>query len=500
MDQKLFSKVLTRYAIAGRSYHTNRLKKATLYAKISPLGDPSISVEPELDGWVQEGKKVRVAELQRIIRDLRKRKRFTQALEVSEWMKKSGVCIFSPTEHAVQLDLIGRVRGYLSAENYFNQLKEQDQTSNTYGALLNCYVRQRQVEKSLSHLQKMKEMGFATSQLTYNDIMCLYTNVGQHDKVPEVLAEMKEKNVSPDNFSYRICINSYGVRHDLEGMENVLKEMESQPHIVMDWNTYAVVANFFIKAGLTDKAVNALRKSEERLKSKDRIGHNHLISLYATLGNREKVLKLWNLDKTATTRFINRDYITMLESLVRLGGLEEAEEVLKEWESSGNCYDFRVPNTVIVGYIDKGMCDRAETLLQDLMEKEKATTPNSWGAVAVQYLDRGETENALECMKAALSLNMDKGWKPNPRVITALLSWLGDKGIIEEVEAFVGALRSVIPVNREMYHALIKVHIRGGKEVNELLDQMKSDKIDEDEETKKILATWEETTEGKSID
>ncbi|KAL4012145.1 hypothetical protein IC575_029230 [Cucumis melo] len=495
MDQKLFSKALTHYALASRSYHTTRLKKATLYAKISPLGDPSISVESELDGWVQEGKKVRVAELQRIIRDFRKRSRFSQALQVSEWMKKSGACIFSPTEHAVQLDLIGRVRGYLSAEKYFNQLKEQDQNIKTYGALLNCYVRQQQVDKSLSHLQKMKELGFATSELTYNDIMCLYTRVGQHEKVPEVLAEMKGNNVSPDNFSYRICINSYGARKDLEGMENVLKEMESQPHIVMDWNTYAVVANFFIKAGLTDKAVDALRKSEEKLKSKDRIGHNHLISLYATLGNKEKVLRVWNLDKTATTRIINRDYITMLESLVRLGELEEAEKVLKEWESSGNCYDFRVPNTVIVGYIDKGMCERAETLLENLNQNEKATTPNSWGAVAVKYLDRGETEKALECMKAALSVNTDKGWKPNPRVITGVLNWLGDKGIVEEVEAFVSALRSVIPVNREMYHALLKVYIRADKEVNEVLNKMKADKINEDEETKKILGTWEETTE-----
>lgn len=85
MDQKLFSKALTRYAIAGRSYHNNRLKTATLYVKISPLGDPSISVEPELDGWIQQDKKVRVAELH--IHDLRKRKRFTHAHEV--WILRS---------------------------------------------------------------------------------------------------------------------------------------------------------------------------------------------------------------------------------------------------------------------------------------------------------------------------------------------------------------------------------------------------------------------------
>lgn len=70
----------------NRSYYTSRTigkeGKESLYAKISPLGSPGISIKPELDGWVEKGYKIRVAELLRIIHDLRKRKRFTQALEV----------------------------------------------------------------------------------------------------------------------------------------------------------------------------------------------------------------------------------------------------------------------------------------------------------------------------------------------------------------------------------------------------------------------------------
>lgn len=488
MDPKLFSKTLIRNAITSRSYYTRRTQKPTLYSKISPLGSPSISVVPELDDYVHNGNKVRVAELHRIVHDLRKRKRFTQALEVSEWMKKKGLCIFSPTEHAVQLDLIGRVHGYVSAESYFNNLKGQDKNDKTYGALLNCYVRQRKTDKSLSHLQKMKEMGFASSPLTYNDIMCLYTNVGQHEKVPGVLTEMKENNVSPDNFSYRICINSCGVRSDIEGMEIFLKEMEHQPHIVMDWNTYSVAANFYIKAGLTNTAIDALKKSEERLGKKDGIGYNHLISLYASIGKKEEVLRLWTLEKSACNRCINRDFITMLQSLVRLGELEEAQKVLKEWESSGNCYDFRVPNIVIVGYSEKGLYEKAEAMLEELMEKGKATTPNSWSIVAAGYLDKGKPEKTAECLKAALSLCAEnKGWKPNPKVITSILSWLGDKVSIEDVNAFVSSLKTVIPMNRQMYHALIKANIRGGKDVGKLLSRMRKDKIDEDEETKNIL-------------
>lgn len=84
MNPKLFSKILFRNGITNRSYYTNRTRKPTLYSRISPLGSPGVSVVPELEDWVQKGSKVRVAELHRIIHDLRKRKRFTQALEVCD--------------------------------------------------------------------------------------------------------------------------------------------------------------------------------------------------------------------------------------------------------------------------------------------------------------------------------------------------------------------------------------------------------------------------------
>lgn len=426
-------------------------------------------------------------------------------VQVSEWMKQKGVCIFSATEHAVQLDLIGRVRGLLEAENYFNDLRDEDKTDKTYGALLNCYVRQRQSDLTFSHLQKMKELGFASSTLTYNDIMCLYTHVGQCEKVPDVLEEMKQNQVLPDNFSYRICMSSYGKRSDVEGMERVLKEMECQTHITMDWNSYAVAANFYIKAGLTEKATYALKRSEETLDKKDALGYNNLISLYAKLGNKEEVLRLWSLAKSACKRYINRDYMVMLDSLVRLDAITEAEEVLKDWESSGNCYDFRVPYNLIIGYCGKGLYGKAEATLKDLMKKGKSTTPHSWGKVAAGYLDSGEMEKALECMKAAFSaivlLNpipdpvpIKNPWQPNRAVVYDLVRWLGDNGSVEEVEGFIGTLKTVVPVeqdacmNREIFHALLRARIRCGMEIDLILDAMKTLNVEENEETKKILA------------
>ncbi|XP_030528730.1 pentatricopeptide repeat-containing protein At4g21705, mitochondrial [Rhodamnia argentea] len=447
----------------SRGYYKSRTRKPNLYSEVSPLGNPGRSVAPVLDGWVQGGNKVRFAELQRIIRDFRRRKRFSHALEVSEWTQKNGLFVFSPVEHAVQLDLIGRVHGLLSAENYFANLMDHEKTYKTYGALLSCYVRQHQVEKSLSHIQKMREKGFDLTALTYNNMMCLFTKIGQHDKVPDVLAEMKENKVLPDNFSYRICMNSYGERSDIEGMEELLREMETQPHIAVDWNTYAVAANFYIKPGLTKKALDALKRSEERLTGKDGIGYNQLISLHTTLGNRTEILRLWELEKIACKRCINKDYINILKSLVKLGELEEAEKVLKEWESSGNCHDFRIPDTVIAAYSEKGLPEKAKMLLENLMDKGKETTPDSWAGVAAGYWYKGDVDKAVKSMKVAFSLPLtNKRWKPDPKLITAILNWLGDNGSVADVEAFAGFL-STVPVSREIDDALRRAGSRESK-------------------------------------
>ena len=183
-------------------------------------------------------------------------------------MSSKGLCPFSPGDCAVQLDLIGRVRGLNAAESYFHILNEQEKIDKAYGALLNCYVREGLVDKSVSHLQKMKEMGFASSALNYNGLMCLYTHTGQLEKIPDVLSDMKKNGLSPNNFSYRMCMNFYGARFDLESVEKLLKEMESQPHISIDWTTYSTLANLYIKAGLKEKALIFLKKSEERVYAK----------------------------------------------------------------------------------------------------------------------------------------------------------------------------------------------------------------------------------------
>ncbi|KAG6500185.1 pentatricopeptide repeat-containing protein At4g21705, mitochondrial-like [Zingiber officinale] len=474
----------------GRHYCTRKPRRATLQSMIWPLGDPNTNLSPVLDRWVDKRKPIRHVELQNIIRELRVRRRYRQALEVSDWMKSKKNIQFMSGDNAVHLDLIGQVHGLSSAETYFNNMCEKDKNEKTYGALLNCYVREHLIEKSLSHMEKMKELGLVSSPLAYNNIMSLYTTTGQHEKVPSVLEDMKAKNVLPDNFSYRICINSYGARSDIEGMEMILEEMEHQPQIVVDWNTYAVVANIYIKADITDKALSALKKAEKKLIQRDAVGYNHLISLYGLLGDKSEMKRLWELQKVNCKKVVNKDYTTMLGGLVKLGELEDAEVLMKEWESSGNAFDWRVPNALLVGYRKMGMIEKAEFMLDGFLKKCRTPAASSWGIVAAGYAEKNMFDKAHELMKNALCVYVSSsGWEPNATTISGILNYLGDEGEVKEVETFISLLKLAMPVDREMYHTLVKAYARAEKDASEVLQRMKDDGIEADEETEKISSS-----------
>ncbi|OMO80264.1 hypothetical protein CCACVL1_13049 [Corchorus capsularis] len=474
--------------ILARTYWSteNPVTRDDLYFRINAVTDPHCSVTPVLQKWIEGRSHVKESELRRIIRSLRSRRRYSHALEVSQWMSSNG-SRFSSGDSAVQLDLIGRVHGLISAKSFFYSLKEEDKSVQTYSALLNCYVQEGLVDEALSLVKKMKEMGFLTSPLPYNDIMCLYTKTGQHEKVPDVLSEMKRNGVSPDIFSYRVCMNSYGARADYNSMGKVLEEMNSRRDIKRDWLTYSVVANYYIKGGLKEMGIYYLKECEKLCKTAE--GFNFLISSYATLGIKDEMERLWALQKVKCKKHVNRDYMTGLSSLVKLGELEEAESLLEEWELSCTTFDFRVPNALLIGYCQRGLVEKAEAKLQDIIKRRKTANPSSWSIIATGYAYNNNMEKAFECFNEALAVQAEnRDWKPKESLISSILSWLGENGEIEDAEAFVNSLKSKVPINREMYHALLKAYVRNGREVEGLLESMKNDKIDEDEETMKIIS------------
>lgn len=339
---------------------------------------------------------------------------------------------------AVRLDLISKVHGTKLAENYFNNIPEKSKVVEAYGVLLNCYAREKSVEKAEAIMQKMRELGQTT--FTFNVMLNLYHLTEKHDKIDLLVNEMEEKGIKYDKFTFSILLNTYADLSDTIGMDRIVQRMESDPNVVLDWNAYSIAAKGFINAGLTEKALAMLKKSEGLILASKRrsMAFDFLLTQYAAIGKKDEVLRLWEIHKK-TEKLNNKSYISMITSLLKLDAIEEAEKTFEEWDSSELFYDFRVPNFLVGAYCRKGLMEKAETLINKARMKGGKPLPHTWYFLAAGYASVKEMPKAIEAFKVAVS-TFKPGWKPSGPVLVACVEYLKEKGDVEEAKEFLRLL------------------------------------------------------------
>ncbi|XP_060668470.1 pentatricopeptide repeat-containing protein At2g20710, mitochondrial-like isoform X1 [Ziziphus jujuba] len=452
-----------------------------LYRQISPIGDPKLSVVPVLDKWVQDGQNVNKSHLVSVIKELRYFGRYKHALEISMWMTDKRYFQLTYGDVAIRLDLIAKVHGVEQAENYFNNVPRQLKSLQIYNALLNCYAHEELVEKAEALMQQMKDMGLARSILAYNALLNLYLKTGSYEKMGNLLHEMEEKGISNDKCTYAIQIGAYAANSDMEGIDKILSRMETDPQ-VMDWNTYSTAANGCIKAGLVDKALLMLKKSEELILTSRRKseGFQHILTQYAAIGKKDEVLRLWEL-YGKQCKVYNRGYISMITSLLKFDDIESAEKIFKEWESQDLNYDNRIPNPLISACCSIGLFEKAESLLKRVIEKGGKPNSRTWHYLATGYFKHNQMQKAAEAIKEEISV-AESFSKLSKDCLAACLEYLKGKGDLEGAEEIITLLRDKCFLSVDIQDRLLN-YIKDGESNSQLPIEILADALDRDEET-----------------
>ncbi|KAJ6360852.1 hypothetical protein OIU77_004803 [Salix suchowensis] len=196
-----------------------------------------------------------------------------------------------------------------------------------YGALLNCYAHYKHLEEAEATMRKMREMGFVRNVLSYNVMLNLYYQMGKYEKLEVLMQEMEKWGICFSNITYKILLNAYVATSNIEEIKKKLMKMEADPLVSIDWYAYVVAANGYLKAGLIDKTLTMLWRSEQLISGKSaRFACETLTSLYTAVGNKEQVYRVWNLYKTKG-RSLNSSYHCMINSLLKLDGVDGAERI-----------------------------------------------------------------------------------------------------------------------------------------------------------------------------
>ncbi|QHO26226.1 hypothetical protein HN51_023401 [Arachis hypogaea] len=432
-----------------------------LYRRIFTVTDPTLPVVTILEQWVQDGRTLSYDKLLFLIKQLRSRKRYKNALEVSFWMSEKGYSEPSSADFSLRLDLIAKAKGIEEAESYFDSIPKYSKAAECYSSLLNCYAQVRDVDKAERIMLQMKHLGFARSTLARNSLLNLYYQTQNYDKVENLLLEMKEEDIKFDRFTLATLINTYGAQSDIEGIDKVLAQLEDDPSYSQHvdwWSVYAVAANWYGKLGLHDKAFNALKKSEKRLSYTIwNEAFPYLMTQYAAIGKREEVMRLWNI-YMMDGKLLKRDYYSaVISSFLKLDDIELAKSIFEEWESRNRYFiNFFIPNKMIAAYSRKGNMEEAEAIVNRTIMKGGKPNSWTWSWLLLGYIPQRNFPRAVQCMKEAVSIcEVGCKWRPLPESLAAIFQYLKFNGDMEEAEGLIRLLSSKNVISLDIHNKLM---------------------------------------------
>ncbi|XP_047321725.1 pentatricopeptide repeat-containing protein At1g02150-like [Impatiens glandulifera] len=410
-----------------------------VYKRLSLSEDPNTGAATVLNQCEKEGKNLTKWALSRIVKELRRFRKYKLALEVYDWTNEREERFRTTTsDTAIQLDLISKVHGVSSAEDYFQKLPTSLKDKRTYGSLLNVYGKAKLKDKAESLLNEMRTKGFTVHSLHMNVMMTLYMSMREYDKVDTIISEMKSKSIPLDLYSYNIWLSSLGSRESIEGVERVFNEMQQDALTNGNWTTFSTMATTYIKLGQLEKACECLKEVESRISARDRIPYHYLISLYGTMGNKEEVQRVWSLYNSIFPTITNLGYLTMISSLTRLGDIEQAQKIYEEWLLVKTFYDPRISNILIGWYARNGFFEKAEELFSQMTETGGKPNAASWEVLAEGHVKEKRISSALSCLKEAVVLaEGSSNWKPKPTIISAFLELCEEEGDMVSKERLV---------------------------------------------------------------
>lgn len=238
---------------------------------------------------------------------------------------------------------------------------------------------------------------------------------------------MEEKGIDWDRFTYCIVLATYSASCSAEDIDVIVQKMESKLEY-LDWDAYTSTADAYVRVGCVDKATMMLKKSEGLIQASKRksLGYESLIRhyiIYAAMGNKAEVLRLWEVYQN-NGKIYNSRYRSMIVSLLKLDDMTGAENVFEEWEQSQLTYFSLISNLLVSCYCRKGLVGKAEALVERAIQADKKPSYHTWYYLATGYVVCGQPQKAVEAVKRAIS-ECQPGWQlPSKDILISCLEYM----------------------------------------------------------------------------
>jgi pentatricopeptide repeat protein len=431
---------------------------------------PGLSVQSALDNWVEGGNELTRPEISLAMVNLRKRRMYGRALQLSEWLESTKRLDFSERDYASRLDLIAKVRGLLKAESYIDKIPKSLRGEVIYRTLLaNCVVTNN-VKKAEEVFNKMKDLEFPITCFVCNQLLLLYKRLDKK-KIADVLLLMEKGNVKPSRFTYRLLIDTKGQSNDINGMEQIVETMKAEG-IELDLHTQSILAKHYVFGGLKEKAESILKEMEGGNIKGNRLACRTLLPLYAALGKGDEVERVW---KACESNPRIDECLAAIEAWGKLNRVVEAEAVFGRMKNTLKNLNAKHYSTLLKVYANHKMLTQGKDLVKQMADSGCRIGPLTWDAVVKLYVGAGEVEKADSILqKAAQQYRM----KPMFISYMAIMDQYARRGDIHNSEKMFHRMRQDGYMGRiRQFQSLIQAYIVAKAPVYGMRERMKADNL-----------------------
>ncbi|XP_057770423.1 pentatricopeptide repeat-containing protein At1g80270, mitochondrial-like [Salvia miltiorrhiza] len=445
------------------------------------LADTRLPVSRALEKWVEAGNEVTLAEVSANILHFRKRRMFSQALQLSEWLDSRKLTELTESNYASRVDLIAKVRGIVEAEKYIQEIiPESLRTEVVYRTLLAACVTAIDVNKAEELFNKMKDL-FPISCFSCDQLLLLYKRTNRK-KIADVLSLMKRENIKRSAFTYKILIDAKWQSGHISGMERLLEEMKSDG-LEPSMHILASVAKSYVDSGLKVKAEAVLKDMEGGDLAENRWACRFLLPIYGSLGRAEEVVRIWRKCESNSDM---AECIAGIQAWGRLNRIEDAEAAFSKLLRIVRRPSSKHYALMLNMYADNKMLDKGEELVRQMTESGVTVTPPAWHALVKLYARGGEVGKAESILQKALR---DRRGMHLLGSFLSILDAYAGKGDVENAERiFLKMKRTGFTSSARPYRSLLYAYINAKAPAYGLRERMKADNVIPDQKLAALLA------------
>ncbi|KAM7259842.1 hypothetical protein ACFE04_015583 [Oxalis oulophora] len=314
----------------------------------------------------------------------------------------------------------------------------------SFNAVLNAFVRSKCCQKVPTLFKEISDKyGIIPNEDSFKILVMSYCESGLPEKGVEVLEQMHELGIPPTIISFNVVLTGFVQSKCYEKVPTLFQELSEKYGIVPDTFSYAILVSSYCELGLPEKGLEVL----ELMKAKNMqvTGHAYnmiLIALY-NKGNIDEVEKLW------TEMLKNGCGLSVVSYTARIRNVGDdvgkAKGLIEEMREFGLKPDILTYNVLMDCFCRNGNSEEVKKVYEGLQANGCTPDAVSFGILINHLCVNAEYEDAYKMFKESVKVNKIPNFDKMKDLALGLVDGLMEKNKLNEAKEFLCTLKEKFP-------------------------------------------------------